>query len=463
MSATLIIAVALMLPASELDRGVAQLVRELELSSVAGFSMSSDVALAVSGEGKDAAEARAVERIVGGLLRGKLSAAGLSSVLELDAPRSIRGGGVPASSDRDPGLNEKLARESGAEWMLAVAASAKSGKISLHAELRRIDLGLWSPPPPTPLLFATADQTIEMEEPLKPLPVVTSEPVLDADGLNFDGAPQRIGAVGDRVLAMASCDLGAPIGEALFVLTRRSLIGYLYSSTGDVRKAGSLELAGLERAKERVREPFGALVCAAGGKELAFGSSELKDGQVVRVRAAANELTLAIARALPGIPVGELSPGKWALAHPDGGKSRLSAAIELDGATKTLESAVYELAIGRGRAIAVGDRYRLIKYSAELEAPVVIGTSGVGVSVIGGAQELAVTTSSVARDRDRLRLVPLDRARKERRGSVELEGAVSATAVARIGADHRAVIAAAYRDGRTELYAIALRNKGAPR
>lgn len=451
MSATLIIAVALALPASELDRGVSQLVRELELPAVAGFSLSADVALAVTGEGKNAAEARAVERIVGGLLRGKLAAVGLTSVLELPAAATTAN-------------IEHLARGEGAEWMLAVAASAKSGKLSLHAELRRIDLGLWSLPPPKVLLFATADRTIEIEEPLKPLPAAVNEAIAEGgelgEGLNFDGAPQRIAAIGDRVLAMASCELGAPIGEALFVLTRRSLIIYLYSSTGDLRKAGALELASLERAKERVREPFGTVVCAAGGKELAFGSSELKDGQVVRLRAANHEVAMSIARAIPGLPVGELSPGKWALAHADAGKSRLSAAIEVDGTIKTLDAPVYELAIGRGRALAVGDRYRLIKYSAELEAPVVIGTSGVGISVIGGATELAVTTSSVARDRDRLRLVPLDRSKKERRASVEIDGAVSATAVARLGAEQRAVIAAAYRDGRTELYAVPLRNKG---
>jgi hypothetical protein len=57
-------------------------------------------------------------------------------------------------------------------------------------------------------------------------------------------------------------------------------------------------------------------------------------------------------------------------------------------------------------------------------------------------------------------LIPLDKTKKERRASVEIDGAVHATTVAKLTADVRAVIAAAYRDGRTELFAIPLKVKG---
>jgi hypothetical protein len=125
-----------------------------------------------------------------------------------------------------------------------------------------------------------------------------------------------------------------------------------------------------------------------------------------------------------------------------------------------LDSPVLEIAIARGRALAVTDRYRLLRYSEELDAPVVLGTSGVGISLVSGAPDLAVATSSSARDRDRLRLIPLDKSKKEKRASVEIDGAVHATTVAKLAADLRAVIAAAYRDGRTEIFAVPLKSKG---
>jgi len=131
--------------------------------------------------------------------------------------------------------------------------------------------------------------------------------------------------------------------------------------------------------------------------------------------------------------------------------------IEVDGSAHNVDAPLLDVVIDHGKTIAVTDKYRLVRYSDDLDAPVAFGTSGVGVSLIDGTPELVVATSSFSRERDRLRLIPLDKTKKEKRVSVEIDGAVYATTIAKLSADTRAVIAAAYRDGRTELFAVPLK------
>ncbi len=429
--------------AGELDRGVTRLVDELELPAIPGFSPAMDLAVVVLSESPGSPTVRGVT----GLLRARLYALGVKTVLELD----------PAANDAE---TERRARDAGAELLLVVRAQNVAGKLSLESELRGIDRGLWVRSEKA-AIYATAEETIDdagRGAVAIHTPALTVEE--PAEGLRFEGAPQRIATLTDRVMAIASCDVGLPGGETLFVLTKRWLYAYLYSGTGYAKKAAALELYNLERSKERTREPFGVLSCGS-ARELALGSSELKDGQLVRAKMQGQETILGVTRTFTGWPIGEISPGKWAFAHVDAGRARLSASIELEGGgKKSLEAPVLEMVVDRGRAVALTERYRVVRFSEELDAPVVIGTSGVGMSLFDAPAELLVATSSAAKNRDRLRLLPFDRSKKERR-SVELDGAIHATTVAKMSAELRAVIAAAYRDGKTEIFALPL--KGAPR
>lgn len=464
---------------SGLERSVEELVDRLQLPR-GGADPGTDVGLSVLAtpiSAADEAHSREeITRLLTGLLIAKLTEAGFSSIHVLDAASSLE----PLSS------LDGRAREMGAEMLLLVQVEAgHRGSVGIAAELRAIDPGLWTRPPiaeHTPILRAAqVDARVgeEIDRLLSGTSIGPADP--RAKRVRFEAAPIKIGSLEGRILALASCEVAAGRPHLIFALARDAIHAYLFEK-GALHESASLDLRPLPRSPEPAREPIGALACTPrsdltrpeAGLLLA-GVSDLQNGISVRASLSppsagrpGGGIDLQIAGEVPGIPIGYLPGARMLIASLDGGRSRWSRVLRLEGhresSSRTLESALIELAIEPrapqgSRVFGVSEDYRLLDLGDDLERAVPITTSGVGIAIVPHDHGLAIIATS-SEDRgssDELRLIHLGGG--GRTPSLEIAGGVQATALSRLrDPSTRDLIVAAWRKdlARTDLLRVPL-------
>jgi hypothetical protein len=469
---TLSIAAVLFCPsiaaASSLDRAAARIVEQLELPGVAGFDLKEHLAIAVIARSTPDVDAEpAMVKPLGSLLQSRLEQLGARSLSMVDNP--------PSSAEA-----ERIAREAGAQWLLVVSVEPITRDVlRLWAEVKMVDRGLWlpEPRPGEATIYATAEESIRLDDTLRSL-LARSDPrdpdphPHPPDALHLDGAPMRIATVEDRVLALSACEIAGR--SVLFLLDSKSFIAFTYEG-GTLRRSGSIDLGKLPKASTVSRDPIGSIACGPSDKserrEVAFGSSALRSGQVLRVESRkTGEVALSFARTIDGVPLGYLAGGRLVLGSIDAGRSRWASPLAIEDKGRTVERSIrtglvdlaLEPAAPQGfRAVGVGTDYRLMRFTDDLEKSVPFGSSGVGVRIVGDGDSivLVATSSASTADRDRVRLLAPDHGVLKRLDSIDVDGSVYATAIGALRAqDTRDLILAAYRpqERRTDILAIRL-------
>jgi hypothetical protein len=419
---------------SDLDDTATALISDLALPSLAQFSLQEDVAVVVQLEGD-------LARVMGGLLLARLSALGASHAILIDA-----------GPDADA-----RARRAGAEWLLAVRGEAKDDALSLFAELRAIDRGIWSmvPDPNAVMIVATAEHRSAVAVIPKPV-----DPPPTSDRARLEGPAIRILTVPERVLALRACRLSQTETDDLVVLTANALAVYSLLD-GRITRSALHELKDLPRHKMPAREPIGSIACRSG--RIAFGHSGLAQGHLLSTKTLKKKLVLEPAGELAGIPIASLPKDRWLLAQTESGTSRYQKALRAVGAEggpvelprAILDAAAFEGEAPEGwRLLAVTDDYQLLRLDDRLAEPARVGASGVGISVfaIEGRPHVITTGANLDNGRDQLALFSGGASSRP----VPVEGQVFATSVGRFRGSALDLVAASQANDRTDLFLLRL-------
>lgn len=398
---------------SELDRAATALISELALPSIEGFNLSDGLAVSV-----DLPEETG--RLLAGLLLSRLAALGGDTAFV-----------VTPGGDADA-----RARREGAEWLLEVRGRSEASKLSLFAELRQIDPGLWRRPPAEHAvpIVATAEHVTRIET--TPVPRPPPPEPSTPSGPRLRGPALTIRSVSEPVLALAACPLTETGVDDLLVLTPASLTVYSFRG-GGLRPIAQIDLARFPRHPAPVRDPVGAIACD--GRLVAFGTSGIANGRVVRARKEGKRLDLKDVAELSGIPVASTDK-RWIVALTDAGTNRL---VIQNGEARS--KPLLDARGHQGRLLGVTTDYRLVQMKPDLSVESVLGTSGAGISAFNaGGEAYVVTTGNRPAEQDRLTLVTAVDGRTKEVTPVGVEGRVYATAVGRFrGTVKRELIAAA--------------------
>jgi hypothetical protein len=374
--------------APSLEAEIARLFASLELERRADFRSEAGLCLSIEVriEGAIDADPQEIERLVSGLVHKELEGMGARPLR--DCPPS----GTLAIEER--------ARLSGAEWLLAVRVKAGRNRGQLAIELRRIDRGFWIPAPPQPEIHAFARSNID------PTAIASWAPPPAVEPVREPRSPRlvRQGRVDGHLLALAACDLDGD-GHAELVALGEELI--VFRGERGVPPIAHLSLAPLPRAKRRVRDPIGGVVCADldrdGTLEIAIGHSDFERGLLVSVKRVAKSFRLEPKRELSAIPLAVLESGELLQAHPDEGRNRWAKELIVAalGGERTVDLGrpFYDLTASAS-AFVLGIDYELLPLSRELSLGASIGTSGVGAAILPNG--VLVSTSSAASRGDKL-------------------------------------------------------------
>jgi hypothetical protein len=166
---------------------------------------------------------------------------------------------------------------------------------------------------------------------------------------------------------------------------------------------------------------------------------------------------------LPGVPLAVAPNGGLIEARPDRGKNRWDAHLLVGSPGK--ESAVdvmepvLELKSGPGGVAAVLSGYRIAMLGPELRPDSVIGTGGIGISVVDGPGRAVVVTSSAPLGRDALRVLTGARKGESRLALTgTLQGSIVASAWARLEHETELVFALRPPGGGTDVFRLAPRD-----
>jgi hypothetical protein len=422
--------------AGDVDDAATALVSDLALPSVEALSLRDDIGIVVQLDGD-------LSRLVGGLLLARLHALGADSAFAIE-----------------PGSNsDERARSAGAEWLLCVRGEAKDGVLSLFAELRRIDRGIWSAPPDPNATMIVA--TAEHRSSLAALPQPTDPPPPPpADRPRLEGPALRIQSLAEPVLALRACRISEPEADDLVVLTPSALAIYSLRE-GTIRRIAAVELADLPRHPTPVRDPIGAIACS--GKRIAFGHSGLAEGRIVEARSLKGTIVLEPSGTLDGIPIAALPKERWLLGKTEAGLSRYGRELRALAGSKVskvmLDAPIVDAVALDGdapdgwRLLAVTSDYQIVRFGDRLAGPERVAPSGVGISAFVLDGRPHVITTSAARDGgDGLALL----SEGEPSHPVPVEGLVFATAVGRFRGPGLDLIAASRTGDRTDLLVLRL-------
>jgi hypothetical protein len=406
--------------AGDLDDAATALVSDLALPSIERFSVRDDLAVSVAVDGE-------LSRILGGLLVSRLNAIGADSVRVID-----------------PGADaDARARSAGAEWLLAVRGESKNDMLSLFAELRAIDRGIWLSSDPVAILA-----TAEHRSTVSSIPTPTEPPPAKTDVARLEGPAIRVLSLEEHLLAMRACRVSNADVDDLIVLSSRALTVYSLAK-GGIQKSARFELTALPRHKIPVREPIGSIACK--GSKIAFGHSGLAKGRVLEAKIAKKRMELEVVAELAGIPLAPLSADRWLLAESDAGISRYKLALP----APILDAASFDGDPPKGwNLVAVTADYELVRVGDPPTAIEKLGPSGVGISafLLGGKPYVVATGAQRDSGRDQLALY----AGADASRPIAVEGLVFSTAVGRFRGSALDLIAAARSKDKTDLFLLRL-------
>lgn len=367
---------------------VARLMERIDLAPRGDQDLCLSVQARVPGT---TAESLGVARVVRGLVRAELARLGARDVPSCD------GSGDARAIDR-------LARQQGAEWVLAIDLDTTAQKGVLRAELRAIDAGLWGSSESF-TIHSLAKETIDSD--------VTAVPEPSPNVPHRAPSLSRLGHVSQRILALAACDLTGD-GRAELIALGEELVVYRLDRPG-LEVLARIAPEGLPGATTPVRDPIGGVACGDfdgdGGAEIAFGHSSFEKGRVLQLRKAPRGLRFDAGRDLNGVPLAVVNGKSLLLAKTDEGRNRWSRSVSIASATQErpldLGAPFFDAAALGKELLLVGADYTLRKLSdLEPKTSVPAGTSGIGALLVplGGKTSAVTTSSSASAANDRITL-----------------------------------------------------------
>lgn len=438
--------------AGDLDRAVTSVVSDLKLSSVDGFDLGADLGVVVRMDG--APDRAAVAPLIRGIVTARLEQLGASAVLAVPV--------VPEAMDID-----ESARRAGAEWVLEVRGDrVQKDRLRLFATLRRVDRGLWAPPPngDTTSIYALAENTVHLPAAAAPPPPnVDPPPTSETKTPKLVGPAVGIGKVPGRVIAIGACRMTEAETDQLVVVTDRAAIVFSYDRRR-VRRIAQLDLSSYPLAPSRVRDPIGAATCGmelGGRRVVGVGTSELERGYVLSLTARRRgRFVLSVEHELPGIPLGRIGDD-WILAWPDAGTNVWGASLARhrgDRPARFDARATYALAVLDGAWYAVSTGYDLLFGRSGLDAPDVLGKSGAAIATMPDPPLVVFSAAKLKAGADAITL----RTVSETPSTVRVRAAIHALTIGRFREARTDVIAAAWRpaERQTDLFAIRVDGMG---
>lgn len=438
--------------AADLDQAVTAVVSDLHLSSVDGFDLGADLAVVV--DLSKATDGAAVAPLIRGIVNARLEQLGAQVVLA-----------VPPGGDVDG-----RARRWGAEWVLEVRGDrVQRDELRLFAQLRRVDRGLWLPPPngETTAIYALAETKVRVsaEAAPPPPPVEPPPPPTESKDPELAGPAVAIGSVPERAVALAACRMTETDTDQLVVVTERSVIVYAYDRRR-LRRLAKLDLSAYPTAASPVREPIGAVTCGpelGGRRVVGVGTSNLERGYVLSLASKRRgRYALAVEHELPGTPLGRMGDD-WIVGWPNEGTNVWSATLARQQAANTRRFEVrptYSLHVDGGRWWAVSTGYDLLFGSAGLEAPQVVGKAGAALAALQEPALLVHTSPTLTDGADTVTL----RAGSNKPTKVRVRAPVQALAIGRFRTGRTDVVASVWRPRQqdTELFVIGVSGVEAP-